>query len=363
MLGGQIPDLVKFNNFNLIEMLNWLAKMSFHISNYTLSHKVTQEFLNNPAEQFDVIIMEIFLNDAMFGFGHHFNAPIIGLSTFGSSQRTNDLVGTPAPLSYVTNFRLSYTDRMTFSQRLVNVWYGMVEKFHKFFIYMPIQLKIYEDIFSNPKPPLDALRVNVSLVLLNSHFSLNYPKPYVPNMIEVGGMHINSKPKPLPNDIRQFLDNATNGAIYFSMGSNIRGDNLPEKLVNEILNLFSELNLRILWKWENISQTTRIPSNVIIKSWFPQDDILAHRNVKIFITHGGLYSVMEAIYHAVPVLGIPVFADQDMNMGKSVATGFGIKILFKKLSTDTLSKAITEILTNDRWDKTIISLNFNLYRN
>lgn len=76
---------------------------------------------------------------------------------------------------------------------------------------MPVQLEIYEQVFSNPfKPSLNFLAKIVSLILLNSHFSLNYPKPYVPNMIEVeGGMHINSKRKLLPENIQQFLDNAT----------------------------------------------------------------------------------------------------------------------------------------------------------
>lgn len=42
---------------------------------------------------------------------------------------------------------------------------------------------------------------SVSLVLLNTHFSLNPPRPYVPNMIEVGGMHVNRNKGELPEVI------------------------------------------------------------------------------------------------------------------------------------------------------------------
>jgi len=35
-----------------------------------------------------------------------------------------------------------------------------------------------------------------------------------------------------------------------------------------------------------------------------------HENARLFITHGGLMGVQEAIYHAVPLLGIPFGNDQ-----------------------------------------------------
>lgn len=38
--------------------------------------------------------------------------------------------------------------------------------------------------------------------------------------------------------------------------------------------------------------------------------ITGHENTKLFITHGGLLSTQEAIYNAVPMLGIPVLVDQ-----------------------------------------------------
>lgn len=74
--------------------------MGITISNFTLNHPKTKKFLETDQE-FDVIILEIFLDEALLGFAHRFNAPIIGLSTFGASKWTTDLVGSPSPLSYV----------------------------------------------------------------------------------------------------------------------------------------------------------------------------------------------------------------------------------------------------------------------
>lgn len=43
----------------------------------------------------------------------------------------------------------------------------------------------------------EAMR-NLSLVLLNSHFSQGGVRPYVPAMIEVGGLQVKPTPDPLP---------------------------------------------------------------------------------------------------------------------------------------------------------------------
>ncbi len=88
--------------------------------------------------------------------------------------------------------------------------------------------------------------------------------------------------------------------------------------------------------------------NVYINIWYPQDDLLAHPNVKIFITHGGLLSITETIYHGVPVIGIPMFADQFLNMAKAQKAGYALTVHLKELNEATLSTAITEILTNDK---------------
>ena len=44
-----------------------------------------------------------------------------------------------------------------------------------------------------------------------------------------------------------------------------------------------------------------------------KQDILGHPNVKLFITHGGLGSFLESLYHATPLLVMPGFVDQERN--------------------------------------------------
>lgn len=50
---------------------------------------------------------------------------------------------------------------------------------------------------------------------------------------------------------------------------------------------FGKLKQKVLWKYENETLPGN-PGNIKISSWIPQRDILAHPNVKLFITHGGI---------------------------------------------------------------------------
>lgn len=68
--------------------------------------------------------------------------------------------------------------------------------------------------------------------------------------------------------------------------------------------------------------------------------------MKLFLTHGGGLSTQEAMYHGVPVVGIPFFVDQHVNMRKMVARKLGLKIDFQNITANNLLKSITEVLEN-----------------
>ncbi|KAB0795640.1 hypothetical protein PPYR_12479 [Photinus pyralis] len=75
----------------------------------------------------------------------------------------------------------------------------------------------------------------------------------------------------------------------------------------------------------------------------------AHPNVKLFVTHGGLLSITEAVYHGVPIVGIPVYGDQHSNMKIAEDNGYGIAVPFKHLTQKILSSAIEKVLSNHKF--------------
>uniref|UniRef100_A0A7G3B2C7 Putative udp-glucoronosyl and udp-glucosyl transferase n=1 Tax=Lutzomyia longipalpis TaxID=7200 RepID=A0A7G3B2C7_LUTLO len=342
--------LYQQTNNSIFQQLDDVISFGINFTNDALNDRNMRNLMRS-GETFDVLIVELFLSEPLLGLGKVFNAPMIGFCSFGASKWTTDLNGSPSPLSYVPHNQLTFSDRMTFSQRFANTLISIFEKTFMDFYYNHQQEALYNKHFPDPKPKLDDLkRTSLSAILLNSHFSMSYPRPNLPNYIEIGGFHINKKSKPLPKDLEEFLDTAPNGVIYFSMGSNLKSADLPVEKRDALLRVFGRLPVRVMWKWEDDALPGK-PENVLIRKWFPQDDILAHPKVRFFITHGGLLSTMEATYHGVPVLGIPIFGDQGMNMGKTQAAGYGITIEFTNLTEQSISWTINEMLTNTKYSE------------
>ncbi|XP_050341903.1 UDP-glycosyltransferase UGT5-like [Bactrocera neohumeralis] len=306
-------------------------------------------------QTFDAVICEVFLAEALYGLSEHYNAPLIGLGTFGAYPWNTDMVGSPSPPSYVASAFLSFNERMTLWQRVCNFAFGMFERLSLDLYYLPKQAAIYKEYFPNNKRDMYEVRRSAALVLLNQHVSLSFSRPYVHNQIEVGGMHINRKRSPLPADLERFINESEHGVIYFSMGSYLRSEFLSLDKRKAILETFRGLKQRVLWKFENPKLEGK-PDNVYISEWFPQDDILAHPNVKFFITHGGLLSTTESIYHGKPFIGIPIFADQFLNMNRAVTGGYGIRVDYDGFTKETFQSAIERMLNDESYTKRVADI-------
>ena len=93
---------------------------------------------------------------------------------------------------------------------------------------------------------------------------------------------------------------------------------------------FSQLQQKVIMKLDDISDKPDliVPKNVMLKPFLPQQDILAHKNLRLFITHCGMHGVMEAIFYSVPMVGMPVFIDQVSTL--SYLINMGPHLLFYK---------------------------------
>lgn len=74
----------------------------------------------------------------------------------------------------------------------------------------------------------------------------------------------------------------------------------------------------------------------------------AHPNIKVFIYQGGLQSTEEAISAAVPVIGYPVMADQEIQATKMASLGVGKKLEITDVKADELVQAIRSIALDGR---------------
>ncbi|XP_059219532.1 UDP-glucosyltransferase 2-like [Stomoxys calcitrans] len=331
---------------NCWQDMTFLSGFCCNITETVLKNSEVQNLLKN--EHFDLIILEVIHTDALYSLGRHFAAPMIGLSSFGTDIIIDELMGNISPLAYAPQTTIGYTEHMSYKERLHNAFSQLLELLHVRLVHLPRQRQILKKYLPHINADIWDLRTNFSLMLLNQHFSLSFPRPYVPNMVEVGGLQLQHSSKPLPLDMQQFINSSNEDVIYFSMGSNLKSKDFPPKQLKMIVETFRKLPYKILWKFED-PQLEGKPKNVFISSWYPQPDVLAHPRVKLFISHGGLLSTTESVSHGKPMLGLPMFYDQMMNIEKAKQSGFALSLDFNSMERQDFEQSIREMMTNRRY--------------
>ena len=179
-----------------------------------------------------------------------------------------------------------------------------------------------------------------------THGAWSYP----PNIIESGSWHLKD-PQPLPRDLRDFVDASKKGVAFVSFGSAIKPSMMSEEKMFVFLEAFRKMELSVIWKWD--SEVPNLPKNVMISSWVPQQDLLAHPNLKVFVTHGGMGSIMESIYHKATIVGIPLAMDQKTNLLRAARHGYARVLDWTSLTAEDLSKAISEGAEDDEMNKAV----------
>ena len=89
-----------------------------------------------------------------------------------------------------------------------------------------------------------------------------------------------------------------------------------------------------------------VPSSVMLAKWLPQNDLLGHKKTSLFIAHGGNNGQMEGLYHGLPMIVMPFTGDQMYSAWRAVDKKFGLSLNPMDFTTDELSAAIQEVLSN-----------------
>lgn len=132
------------------------------------------------------------------------------------------------------------------------------------------------------------------------------------------------------------------------MGSNIKTSELPKEKLEAFVKVFTSLKtIRVIMKWEEPMLPDQ-PLNVVVGPWLPQQDILAHPHVRLFITHGGILSTMEAIHSSTPIIGIPIYGDQINNVHMAEQYGYARKLDYNNITEESLQEIIQDVFYNPK---------------
>ena len=90
-------------------------------------------------------------------------------------------------------------------------------------------------------------------------------------------------------------------------------------------------------------------SNIKVVEWLPQNDLLAHKDIKAFVSHVGHNSLYESAYHGVPLVAFPLFADQYANAKKAEHFGLGLMVDHRSTGAQQLLETIELVISEPRY--------------
>lgn len=132
--------------------------------------------------------------------------------------------------------------------------------------------------------------------------------------------------------------------IYISIGTILGG---ADEFFHACIDAFRHEGVTVVLsagQGFDTSRLGRIPEDFIILNHIPQISVL--KQADLFITHGGMNSVSEAMTYGVPMLVIPFVSDQPINARQVARLGLEQVLDRKSVSPAALKKMAFSIMAD-----------------
>ncbi|XP_026200065.1 UDP-glucuronosyltransferase 2A1-like [Anabas testudineus] len=279
--------------------------------------------------------------------------PLIFSLRFSIANNWERLCGQlPAPPSFVPAAMSKLTDKMNFSERVWNFVFYILQDIVLDNVFWKELDKYYSEVKGTPTSACEMMST-ADIWLMRTYWDFDFPRPFLPNFKFVGGIHCRLA-KPLPENMEEFVQSSGNdGIVVFTLGSMIK--NITTERANMIASALSQIPQKVLWRYRGEKPKT-LGANTRIFDWIPQNDLLGHPKTRAFITHGGTNGIYEAIYHGVPMVGIPMFVDQPDNMVHMKSKGAAVIVDFNSMKTEDLRDAVNTVINEKSYKENAMRL-------
>jgi len=179
------------------------------------------------------------------------------------------------------------------------------------------------------------------VLLVNGAFGLEYERPLAPNVHMVGPMLPATAPVLSADESSWLADGPP--VIYCNLGTLAVA---PEGQVQKMAAAFSRDPWRVLWTMRPRDRWPSVAANVRLVEWgSPPMAIVAHQNVRAFVSHCGINSVHESIVAGTPIVGLPMFADQRDMAVRVADAGAGLWLNKHTFTAEALADTIARVAT------------------
>uniref|UniRef100_A0A3Q2ZNA7 UDP-glucuronosyltransferase n=1 Tax=Kryptolebias marmoratus TaxID=37003 RepID=A0A3Q2ZNA7_KRYMA len=229
---------------------------------------------------------------------------------------------------------------MTFIQRVKNFMFYIFTYFQVSYVLDPNYKPFVRRHFGSDVHYMELFQA-ADIWLMRNDFTFEFPRPTMPNVVYISGFQCKPS-KPLPKDLEDFVQSSgEHGVIVMTMGTLV--EKLPEDVTEDIAAAFAELPQKVIWRHKGKKPST-LGNNTLILDWLPQNDLLGHPKTRVFVAHGGTNGVQEAIYHGVPLVGLPLLFDQQDNFFRMASRGVAKVLDYGTVNKDIFLEALKEVL-------------------
>ena len=131
-----------------------------------------------------------------------------------------------------------------------------------------------------------------------------------------------------------------NPVVYISPGTVVKG---TEAFFQKCIEAFGDEAVDVVISaGENFDLRKRHPANIHIYRFVPQLEVL--KMADVFVTHGGMNSVSEALVSGTPMVVIPFASDQPVNARCVEKLGVGKRLEYSQASKETLKATVMSVL-------------------
>lgn len=137
------------------------------------------------------------------------------------------------------------------------------------------------------------------------------------------------------------FDKKENPLIYISLGTVVKGS---VNFFKKCIQAFETEDVTVILsvgKHFDIRKLGTIPKNFRVYQTVPQLSVL--RQADVFVTHGGMNSVSEALFYGVPMVVIPCIADQPTNARRIEELGLGKYLEYGKINSNILRNTVLDV--------------------
>ncbi|PIC23215.1 hypothetical protein B9Z55_016989 [Caenorhabditis nigoni] len=306
------------------------------------------------SKNFDVVMAETWELSGIY-LAHLLDIPCIPMMSTVRYPIFNHLFGQPSFVGHVPQMGSVGAPEAGFLDRLNDVFetfWGTIaqERLNSY------QNKFIEEAIGRPVPYWKDLVKQSPIYITNSNPYLDYAVPTTATIVHVGGITMDLKKMKnvgsLPEEYEKILQERES-TVLISFGSVIRSFEMPENFKAGLTRMFESLpDVTFIWKYEkdDVEFQKRLPKNVHLKKWVPQPALLADHRVKVFVTHGGLGSIMEVAYTGKPAIVVPIFGDQNHNANMLARHGGALAYSkFDLPDGKKLARVITEMISDQKY--------------